>query len=119
MVGTPYSQTLAATGGTPPYTWAIQSGGLPSLLTLNPTNGQISGMPTASGSWVFIIPFQAYIVVTDAASNTAAASFDITVVPAPNTYYTLTVVQWLRGWFISHQHDSGHYRQRRSGGRGL
>src|SRR5271169_4491993 len=29
MVGTAYSQMLAATGGTPPYTWSIQSGGLP------------------------------------------------------------------------------------------
>ena len=99
IVGTAYSQTLDATGGTPPYTWAIQSGGLPSLLTLNPTNGQITGMPTASGSWVFSYPFQAYIVVTDAASNTAAASFDLTVVPAPNTYYTLTVSNGSGGGF--------------------
>jgi len=99
MVGTAFSQTLAATGGTPPYTWSIQSGGLPSLLTLNPTNGQITGMPTASGSWVFSYPFEAYIVVTDAASNTAAANFQISVVPAPNTYYTLTVVNGTGGGF--------------------
>ncbi len=91
VVGTAYLQTLAATGGAAPYTWAIQSGGLPSLLALNPTNGQIAGMPTASGSWVFSYPFEVYIVVTDAASNTAAASLVITVVPAPNTYFTLTV----------------------------
>jgi hypothetical protein len=91
IVGTPYSQTLAATGGTPPYSWAIQSGGLPGLLTLNAATGQITGMPTAPGSWVFSYPYLAYIVVTDAASNTAAASFGMTVVPAPNTYFTLTV----------------------------
>ncbi|HXR08385.1 MAG TPA: putative Ig domain-containing protein [Candidatus Acidoferrum sp.] len=91
VVGTAYSQTLAATGGTPPYTWTLQAGGLPSLLTLNPTNGQIAGMPMASGSWVFSYPFSAYIVVTDAAANAAAADFVITVVPAPNTYFTLTV----------------------------
>ena len=53
VVGVAYSEPLTATGGTPPYTWAIQAGGLPSLLTLNPTNGQITGIPTASGSWVF------------------------------------------------------------------
>jgi len=99
VVGTEYSQTLSATGGTPPYTWAVQSGGLPSLLTLNPTNGLIAGMPTASGSWVFSYPFDVYIVVTDAVSNTAAASFQITVVPAPNTYYTLTVVNGTGGGF--------------------
>jgi len=69
------------------------------LLTLNPTNGQITGMPTASGSWVFSYPFEVYIVVTDAVSNTAAASFDMSVVPAPNTYYTLTVVNGTGGGF--------------------
>jgi hypothetical protein len=99
VVGLAYSQTLAATGGAPPYTWAIQSGGLPSLLTLNPTNGLIAGMPTASGSWVFSYPFQVYIVVTDVASNTTAASFELTVVPAPDTYYTLTVVNGSGGGF--------------------
>ncbi|MGO8698335.1 MAG: InlB B-repeat-containing protein [Limisphaerales bacterium] len=91
VVGVPYSQTLIATGGTPPYGWAIQAGGLPSMLTLNPTNGQITGLATASGSWVFSYPFEAYIVVTDAISNTAAASFGMMVLPAPNTYFTLTV----------------------------
>jgi len=69
------------------------------LLTLNPTNGQITGMPTASGPWVFSYPFEVYIVVTDAVSNTAAASFDMSVVPAPNTYYTLTVVNGTGGGF--------------------
>jgi hypothetical protein len=91
VVGIPYSQTLTATGGTPPYTWTIQSGGLPSLLTLNPTNGQITGVATASGTWVFSYPDEAYIVVTDATSNAAALSFGMWVVPAPNTYFTLTV----------------------------
>jgi hypothetical protein len=99
IVGAAYSQTLAATGGAPPYTWSIQSGGLPSLLTLNPTNGQIAGIPTASGSWVFSYTFQAYIVVTDAASNTAAANFGVAVVPAPGTYYTLTVSNGSGGGF--------------------
>ena len=92
IVGTAYSQTLTAAGGTPPYTWAIQAGGLPTALTLNPTNGQITGTPMASGSWVFSYPFQVYVVVTDAVSNTAAASFGLAVLPGPNTGYTLTVV---------------------------
>jgi len=100
VVGTAYSQTLAATGGQPPYTWAIQAGGLPSLLTLNPATGQITGMPTASGSWVFSYPYQAYIKVTDSAANTAFATFAMSVVPAPNTYYTLTVVDGSGGGFF-------------------
>src|SRR5664279_5485197 len=45
----PYSATLGAAGGTPPYTWTIL-GNLPSGLTLNPSTGVISGTPTASGT---------------------------------------------------------------------
>ena len=33
--GQPYSATLAATGGTPPYKWKVTSGSLPAGLTLN------------------------------------------------------------------------------------
>jgi hypothetical protein len=97
VVGVAYSETLAATGGTPPYTWSIQSGGLPSLLTLDPTNGQITGAATAPGTYVFSYPYEAYIVVTDAASNTAAAGFGMSVFPAPDTYFTLTVVNGAGG----------------------
>src|ERR1035441_8777879 len=46
----PYSATLGAAGGTPPYTWAVRLGTLPSGLTLNPSTGVISGTPTASGT---------------------------------------------------------------------
>lgn len=41
-VGQGYNQTLAATGGTPPYTWTLVSGSLPSGLNLS-TGGVISG----------------------------------------------------------------------------
>jgi hypothetical protein len=46
-VGTAYSQTLTASGGTAPYTWTIVSGTLPAGLTLS-TRGVISGTPSAS-----------------------------------------------------------------------
>ncbi len=100
-VGTPYLQTLSVSGGAPPYTWAVQSGGLPSLLTLNPTNGQITGMPTASGSWVYSYPFSVYIRVADANSNTAFASYSFYVVPPSNTYYQLTVNNGTGGGFYT------------------
>ncbi len=41
-----YSQTLAASGGTSPYTWAIVSGSLPAGLTLDPKSGTLSGTPS-------------------------------------------------------------------------
>jgi hypothetical protein len=53
MVGSPYTQTLAATGGTPPYTWSIASGALPGGLTL--ANGTITGTPTTGGMANFAV----------------------------------------------------------------
>ena len=53
LVGTQgvlYTDTLAATGGVPPYSWSLSAGPLPAGLTLSGT-GIISGTPTASGSF--------------------------------------------------------------------
>lgn len=46
----PYSVAMSAAGGTPPYTWSLRFGTLPSGLTLNPSTGVISGTPTTSGA---------------------------------------------------------------------
>jgi hypothetical protein len=48
-----YSQKLAPTGGTAPYTWSIASGTLPAGLTLHPGTGVISGSPRAGGVFRF------------------------------------------------------------------
>ncbi|MDR2522672.1 MAG: hypothetical protein LBC93_03075, partial [Synergistaceae bacterium] len=53
-VGTPYSETLAATGGSGSITWTLDSGNLPSGLILL-ENGTISGTPTASGTANFTV----------------------------------------------------------------
>ncbi len=70
-VGTPYSQMIMLTGGTPPFQWSIYNGpiptgyqvggSIPNGLTLNATTGAISGTPTAAGTWYF------EATVTDAA----------------------------------------------------
>jgi hypothetical protein len=52
--GAAYTATLAATGGTSPYTWTLASGTLPAGLTLS-TGGVISGTPTASGTSSFTV----------------------------------------------------------------
>ena len=48
-----YTATLTASGGTLPYTWSIISGSLPPGLTLNSTNGVISGTPIDMGVFSF------------------------------------------------------------------
>jgi Putative Ig domain len=52
---TPYSQTLEATGGVPPYTWSVVSGSLPTGLSLDSSTGAISGTPQDQGTDNFTI----------------------------------------------------------------
>ena len=75
IAGEPYSQTVQATGGIVPYTWAITSGALPQGLSLGRTTGAISGTPAAAGIAVFIVQ------VTDSRQTTAATELSIEVLP--------------------------------------
>lgn len=54
-VGNPYNQTIIASGGVAPYTFAVSAGALPTGLTLNPTTGVISGTPITTGFFSFTI----------------------------------------------------------------
>ena len=75
-VGQSYSQTLTATGGTPPYQWAAGVG-FPTFLTLDPASGTLSGTPTASGVNLFSV------VVTDSANLTATGNLSLPVNNGP------------------------------------
>jgi hypothetical protein len=72
LVGNAYTATLAATSGTPPYTWSRASGTLPTGLSLS-SSGTISGTPTATGSYAFAIQ------VLDSAAGVATQSLALTV----------------------------------------
>ncbi|UCE20590.1 MAG: putative Ig domain-containing protein [Gemmatimonadota bacterium] len=48
-VGFAYNETLFVVGGTPPFSWSIVAGSLPEGLTLEPTEGVISGTPSTAG----------------------------------------------------------------------
>ena len=55
-VGAAYAQTLAASGGSSPYSnWTVSTGSLPTGLSLNASSGAISGTPTASGTSHFTV----------------------------------------------------------------
>jgi large repetitive protein len=54
-VGATYSETVSASGGTAPYSYAVTSGALPAGLSLDTASGAISGTPTAGGSFNFTI----------------------------------------------------------------
>ncbi|TDU67286.1 putative Ig domain-containing protein [Prosthecobacter fusiformis] len=54
-VGTPYNQTLTGSGGSAPYTYTISAGSLPQGLTLNSSNGNISGTVSQAGAVSFVL----------------------------------------------------------------
>jgi putative Ig domain-containing protein len=69
--------TVAATGGTGPYTWSAT--GLPAGLSIGSGTGTISGTPTTNtGS-----PFNVTVTVTDNTSATANQPYSLTINPAP------------------------------------
>jgi large repetitive protein len=69
-----YSQTLTATGGAPPYTWAVSSGSLPPGLNLTPT-GTLAGTPTQTGAFTFNAQ------ATDNTGGTAQAQISVSITP--------------------------------------
>ncbi len=74
QVGSAYSATLAATGGTTPYTWSLTSGTLPAGLSLNPSTGAVSGTPTATASATALT-----FLLTDSSSPAQAKSVSLTL----------------------------------------
>lgn len=74
-------QTLAATGGTPPYSnWTVIGNSLPPgspAFVLNATTGEITGTPTAAGTYNFKVE------VKDSNGDTATKDMIIFILPAP------------------------------------
>ena len=77
-VGTAYHQTLTASGGVAPYSYAVTAGALPAGLVLNVSTGVLSGTPTAVGAANFTV------TATDANNFTGAQAYTVTVAPSAN-----------------------------------
>jgi parallel beta-helix repeat protein len=95
VVGTNYSGTLTATGGTPPYSWSTTSGALPTGLQLNASSGQISGTPSAAGSASFTVQAK------DASSDTASAGLSINIAPSGTSGPTVSLTSPANGATLS------------------
>ncbi|MFO1394416.1 MAG: putative Ig domain-containing protein [Steroidobacteraceae bacterium] len=74
--GLTYSQSITASGGTAPYTYAISSGSLPAGMTLS-SSGVLSGTPSVSGSFSFTV------TATDALTYTGTQAYTLAVGAAP------------------------------------
>jgi len=100
-VGSAYSQTLAAVGATGTLSWLVTGNNFPPVGLSLSSQGQITGTPTATGTFPFVVQ------VTDSATNLSAtqalsitiavpatispASLPNGVVNVPYTATTLTV----------------------------
>jgi Putative Ig domain/Matrixin len=90
LKGSSFSYQLAATGGTPSYTWSITAGALPSGLSLSSTVGLISGVPTVAGSFTLVV------TVRDQASVSATTSVQIKLLD-PETIPAITRAKYKGG----------------------
>ena len=79
VVDEPYSVTLVTSGGTAPYSYQLTDGALPPGLSLTP-GGLLSGTPTATGTFDFVI----YSIDSSTGNGPYAMprAYSLTVAPA-------------------------------------
>ena len=74
--GIPYSQSITATGGTAPYSFAVTAGALPSGLTLDTNTGVISGTPDTANTVNFTV------TVTNGAGRSGSRAYSVVIAPS-------------------------------------
>ncbi len=96
-VGNPYAAALQATGGSPPYSWALIAGSLPAGLTIS-ASGTIQGTPTVTGTSAFTVQVADSTTPT---AETASAQLSLTVAPAPLAITTASLPSGVAGALYS------------------
>jgi hypothetical protein len=96
VIGVAYAQQLTASGGAAPYTFAVSAGTLPTGLSMSPA-GQISGSPTASGSFTFTV------TATDDNAQTGSQAYTLDIAPPTLTLLPATLPNGLAGTAYSQQ----------------
>lgn len=93
MVGSAYSASITATGGTAPYTFSAT--GLPDALTISSATGAIAGTPATSALGDSTV----VVTVTDRSSpqQTATVTLKLTVTPAKLTIATTAIANGIVG----------------------
>ena len=88
QVGTAYSATVAATGGSTPYSWSLAAGSsLPAGLSLNSSSGALTGTPSQAGT----VSFTVQVKDSSSTAQTATKLFSVTIAAAnPNSVSILT-----------------------------
>ena len=77
VVGAFYVGIVSAAGSTDlPYIYAVSSGALPGGLSLNPSTGAITGLPTAEGQFIFTI------TATDTNGCPGSRAYVLDILPA-------------------------------------
>ncbi|MFJ2081959.1 fibronectin type III domain-containing protein [Micromonospora chokoriensis] len=77
-VGVAFSQSVGVSRGRAPWTFSVTYGALPPGLSLNPNTGTISGIPTAAGSFAFVVR------AVGSTGEIGSRLITISVTPAPN-----------------------------------
>jgi hypothetical protein len=76
VVGTPYSQSFSASGGSAPYVFSNEVGRLPNVLTLTPA-GSLSGTPQEAAT----VPFEIWATDADGRESRVMAGTSLFTVP--------------------------------------
>ncbi|HEX5819890.1 MAG TPA: Ig domain-containing protein [Gemmatimonadales bacterium] len=84
-VGTAYSTTLVAAGGTGTFAWSVVGGALPAGLALGANTGVIAGTPTTAGTSNFTVR-------ATSGGEQADRSLALTIAPPDGSTLTVTIL---------------------------